>query len=84
MLRVKFTVTKVETTQQTTQQGKDRQADRETDRQTDMAATFRTGQYMILSVNWCHIHLIDLFRQKGKQKSADWYRFTALSDNVSI
>jgi len=24
------------------------------------------------------------FRQKGKQKSADWYRFTASPDNVSI
>ena len=35
----------------------------------------------ILSVNW---RQLAYFRQRGKQKSVDWYRFTASSDNVSI
>jgi len=36
------------------------------------------GQLMSHPLNW------PSFQQRGKQKSVDWYRFTASSDNVSI
>jgi len=40
----------------------------------------RVTSWPILSVNLRQL----IFRQRGKQKSVDWYRFTASSDSVSI